>query len=112
MRVSDEDLKLLLVQLNCYTQTGDAGEKVTLVSKVRMENALLDLCDVRDENKRLREMLRAHGIAGKDEHLGEDPRAVLRDILSELDEINGWRPTALQPGGMLYERAKKIAGKE
>jgi hypothetical protein len=51
-------------------------------------------------------------LVGESEPQGEDPRAVLRSLLAELDDFNGYRPTALSPGGVLYERAKRVAGKE
>jgi hypothetical protein len=51
-------------------------------------------------------------LAWKSEPQCDYPRSVLRDMLAEIDEINGWRPTALSPGGVLYERARKAAGRE
>lgn len=38
----------------------------------------------------------------------DEARRVLREVLDSLDDINGWRPTALQPGGVLYDRASAL----
>jgi hypothetical protein len=40
----------------------------------------------------------------------DEARRALREVLDEIGEINGWRPTALQPGGVLYDRARALSG--